>query len=62
MKESDGGFLVPTAISMPINKWQSFKWKYFPLWLKRLFPVKTAQFEVAKILKEQLSKNITKDD
>ena len=39
------GELYKTIYEIPDGKWQSFKAKYFPEWLKRYFPVKTISIE-----------------
>ena len=58
MKESqakdEGGYLVPTKISIPINKWQSFKQRFFPYWLTRIFPVKMDDIDVPKVFLKHL--------
>lgn len=54
---SEGGFLVPEFIEMPINKWQVFKKRYFPWWLRRIFPVKVDRIDVRK----EFMKNMSKD-
>lgn len=54
---SEGGFLVPEYLEEPINKWQAFKWRYFPFWLQRIFPVKTHKTHLPSLFKEMLNKN-----
>ena len=56
MKDKEGdfadGFLVPEKISIPINKWENFKQRYFPYWLQKIFPVKTKEVNFRKFLIE----------
>lgn len=54
----DGGFLVPECWDVPINKWQRFKQKYFPYWLRRIFPIKTEKIPVADLLKDAIAKEV----
>ena len=52
----EGGFLVPGHTEWPINKWQAFKERHFPYWLKRIFPVKTMAFPMAEYILELLAR------
>jgi len=56
LQNQSGGFLVPTVIEEPINKWQAFKQRRFPYWLQRIFPVKTKKIPCADLLREALRK------
>jgi len=47
----EGGYLVPAYMERPMNKWQAFKGRHFPYWLKRMFPVKTIKFAMADYLR-----------
>jgi len=47
---ADGGFLIPETISVPINKWENFKQRYSPCWLKKIFPVKTKEVNFCEML------------
>ena len=38
-----GRFGKPEAIQVPATKWQSFKSRWFPKFLLRMFPVKTVE-------------------
>ena len=49
-KETDGGYLLPAYVEEPINKWQAFKQRRFPFWLKRVFPVKTNKIHSSAII------------
>ena len=52
--ENDGGFLVPTKISIPVNKWENLKQRFLPYWLQKIFPVKTKEVNFRKLLTERL--------
>ena len=54
---SEGGFLIPEVIETPINKWQLFKQRYFPYWLKGIFPIKVDRIDVRKEFMKLMSKD-----
>ncbi len=54
-RKMEGGFLIPEREEVPINKWQLFKQKYFPLWLLRIFPIKMVTIRWAEMLKDHLA-------
>lgn len=52
--KNNGGFLVPSVIEIPKNKWQAFKIKYFPFWLRDIFPIKAEKIDVKKKLLDSM--------
>ena len=45
-----GGYLIPEAYDFPKNRWQLFKERHFPCFLKRLMPVKYRRVDMRKDL------------
>ena len=56
MNDMDGGYLIPKYIEKPISKWQAFKQRYFPFWLKRIFPVETYRTSLLPFILEEHAK------
>ena len=61
VKLEEDGYLIPEVADFPRNRWQAFKEKYFPYFLKRLIPVKYEKVKVREnLLKMAIEKSIIK--